>query len=159
MRDSHTLSRMIEEYGNMQRKEEKAEATVVERIDESAALGGHKESDEDRPALMQEEERLTGAVSWKTYGVYFRYAGGLSWAPLILLLTGLMQGAQGTRERLSTAKRGVYSLRALVANNLFLGFWTSESVKGFTQADYMGTYVSLGVGTAIFSFGLSYSLT
>lgn len=112
MRDSHTFSRMIEEYGNMQRKEDKAEATVVERIDESAALGGHKESDEDRPALMQEEERLTGAVSWKTYGVYFRYAGGLSWAPLILLLTGLMQGAQGTRERLSTAKRGVCSLRA-----------------------------------------------
>ena len=98
MRDSHTFSHMIEEYGDVQRKEEKAEATVVERIDESAALGGHKESDEDRPGLMQEEERLTGAVSWQTYGVYFRYAGGLSWAPLILLLTGLMQGAQGTRQ-------------------------------------------------------------
>ena len=89
---------MISEYVDVQRKEEKAEGTVVERIDESAALGGHKESDDGRSGLMQQEERLTGAVSWRTYGAYFRYAGGLSWAPLIIVLTGLMQGAQGMRE-------------------------------------------------------------
>lgn len=89
---------MIEEFGNVQQKEEKAEETVVKQIDELVALGGHRDSsDEDRPGLVQQEERLTGAVSWKTYGLYFHYAGRLSWAPLILILTGLMQGTPGTR--------------------------------------------------------------
>lgn len=46
-----------------------------------------------------------------------------------------------------------------VANNLFLGYWTAESIKGFAQSDYMGTYAALGIGYALFCFGLSYSLT
>lgn len=43
-----------------------------------------------------------------------------------------------------------------VANNLFLGFWTSQSIGGFSQGDYMGTYAGLGVGIAVFSFMLSF---
>jgi len=46
-----------------------------------------------------------------------------------------------------------------VANNLFLGYWTAESIKGFNQADYMGTYAALGIASALFSFGVSYALT
>lgn len=95
MRDSVTFARMIEEYGNIEREKQKAEAAVVEKVDESAALGASKESDKEQPGLMQEEERFTGSVSWRTYHAYFRYAGGLSWVLIILLLTGLMQGAQG----------------------------------------------------------------
>ena len=95
MRDSVTFARMIEEYGNIEREKQKAEAAVVEKVDESTALGASKESDKEQPGLMQEEERFTGSVSWRTYRTYFRYAGGLSWVLIILLLTGLMQGAQG----------------------------------------------------------------
>lgn len=87
---------MIEEYGNIEREKEKAEAAVVEKVDESTALGASKESDAEQPGLMQEEERLTGSVSWRTYRTYFRYAGGLAWVVVIFLLTGLMQGAQGS---------------------------------------------------------------
>ncbi|TFY55007.1 hypothetical protein EVJ58_g8525 [Rhodofomes roseus] len=140
MKDSVTFSRMIEEYGNMEKEKVKAEAQAVEKVDESVALGASKESDVAQPQLMQEEERLTGSVSWKTYGAFFRYAGGLAWAPLLLLLVALMQGAQ-------------------VANNLFLGYWTAGSIKGFNQGDYMGTYAALGVASALFSFGVSYALT
>ena len=54
---------------------------------------------------------------------------------------------------------GALTRLPVVANNLFLGYWTAESIKGFDQSDYMGTYAALGVGTALFSFGVSYSLT
>lgn len=87
---------MIQEYGNIEQEKLKAEATVVEKVDESTALGASKDSDKEQPDLMQQEERVTGSVTWKIYGTYLRYSGGLAWAPLILLLTGLMQGAQGS---------------------------------------------------------------
>lgn len=47
---------------------------------------------------------------------------------------------------------------ATVANNLFLGFWTSQSVKGFDQGDYMGTYAALGIASGVFSFALSLTI-
>ena len=97
LRGSATFAQMIEEYGNIEREKQKAEAAVVEKtVDESTALGASKETDKEQPGLMQEEERFTGSVTWKTYGTYFRYAGGLFWILVILLLTGLMQGAQGS---------------------------------------------------------------
>lgn len=49
-------------------------------------------------------------------------------------------------------------LPATVANNLFLGFWTSQSVKGFDQGDYMGTYAALGIASGVFSFALSLTI-
>lgn len=45
-----------------------------------------------------------------------------------------------------------------VGNTLFLGFWTSETIPGFTQSDYMGTYAALGVASGIFSFILSLTI-
>ena len=47
----------------------------------------------------------------------------------------------------------------VVANNLVLGFWTSSSIHGFSQGDYMGTYAALGVASGIFSFALSFSIS
>ena len=46
----------------------------------------------------------------------------------------------------------------LVANTLFLGFWTSSTIHGFSQGDYMGTYAALGVGSGIFSMALSFTV-
>lgn len=52
----------------------------------------------------------------------------------------------------------IYFNPAAVANNLFLGFWTSQSVKGFDQGDYMGTYAALGIASGVFSFALSLTI-
>ena len=49
-------------------------------------------------------------------------------------------------------------VRFSVANNLFLGFWTSQSIHGFKSGDYMATYAALGVAIAIFSFTLSFTI-
>lgn len=46
-------------------------------------------------ALMQMEERITGSVTWDVYRKYLKFAGGIVWAPTILLLLTVTQGAQG----------------------------------------------------------------
>ncbi|KAF8882127.1 P-loop containing nucleoside triphosphate hydrolase protein [Infundibulicybe gibba] len=88
--------------------------------------------------LMQAEERNTGSVSWDTYKKYLRFAGGIFWAPVILILLTITQAAQ-------------------VGNNLFLGFWTANTIPGFRQGDYMAVYAALGVAQALFSFILSFA--
>lgn len=137
MSSGATFSRLMEDYGNLEKKEK--EVTTVARADEAAVEPAKADAKDARP-LMQKEERNTGAVTLKTYARYFRYAGGLFWIAVIILELILYQGAS-------------------VANNLFLGFWTSESISGFTQGGYMGTYAALGVASAVFSFSLSLCLT
>ncbi|EEB88677.1 hypothetical protein MPER_13351, partial [Moniliophthora perniciosa FA553] len=41
-------------------------------------------------------------------------------------------------------------------NTLFLGFWTSQSIEGFQQGEYIAVYASLGAAQAIFTFIVSY---
>ncbi|KAJ8496778.1 hypothetical protein ONZ45_g12317 [Pleurotus djamor] len=113
--------------------------------------------------LMQDEERVTGAVAWSTYAKYLRYGGGIFWAPLILLLLILDQGAYG---RCNLSLPDYYipsdSLPALaVANSLFLGFWTAGSIPGFSQSNYMAVYGCLGAASALttFALGLAFSLS
>ena len=43
-----------------------------------------------------------------------------------------------------------------MGNNLFLGFWTNLSIKGFREGDYMAVYAALGIAQAIFSFIASF---
>jgi ATP-binding cassette subfamily C (CFTR/MRP) protein 1 len=43
----------------------------------------------------------------------------------------------------------------LVGNNLFLGFWTSQSIHGFAQDDYMVVYAGLGIAQAVMTFAVS----
>ncbi|KZT03607.1 multidrug resistance-associated ABC transporter [Laetiporus sulphureus 93-53] len=138
MKSSTRFARMMEEYGNLDKIEEEDDVGVQAAHSLTAYSGKGKK--DDGPGLMQVEERLTGAVSWKTYNTYFRYAGGVFWLPLIGTLLCLTQGAS-------------------VANNIMLGFWTAESVAGFTQSDYMATYATLGVANALFSFFLSFAIT
>ncbi|KAG9227354.1 hypothetical protein CCMSSC00406_0004107 [Pleurotus cornucopiae] len=97
----------------------------------------------DSPSqLMQDEERVTGAVTWETYSKYFRYGGGILWVPLIVILL-------------------IVDQCLFVATSLFLSFWTSNTIPGFTQANYMTVYGLLGVGNALasFSVALSFFLT
>jgi hypothetical protein len=44
-----------------------------------------------------------------------------------------------------------------VGNNLFLGFWTAESIHGLTQGEYMAIYASLGFAQALFSYLSSFT--
>ncbi|KAJ3537700.1 hypothetical protein NM688_g6639 [Phlebia brevispora] len=142
MADSVLFSHVMEEYGTQDKDDDDEE-------DEADKKGGGKRKEKVSDAedktdkkdhLMQAEERLTGSVSSTVYVKYLRYAGGLIWAPILLLMLTAYQGSQ-------------------VANNLFLGFWTAESIHGFTSGDYMGTYAALGVAIAVFSFALSFSIS
>ncbi|KAF9488932.1 multidrug resistance-associated ABC transporter [Pleurotus eryngii] len=92
--------------------------------------------------LMQDEERVTGAVTWETYSKYFHHGGGILWVPLIVILL-------------------IVDQCLYVATSLFLSFWTSNTISGFTQANYMTVYGILGVGNALASFfvALSFFLT
>ncbi|KAJ7827858.1 multidrug resistance-associated ABC transporter [Mycena olivaceomarginata] len=137
MKEGVVFSKLMEEYGSLDAEESTStgkgeKAAIV--ADDQAEIDVKK----DQAALMQTEERNTGAVTFETYGKYLRHAGGLIWAPIILLLLTLTQAAQ-------------------VGNNLFLGFWTSSSIHGFRQGDYMAVYAGLGLAQAFFSFLTSFA--
>ncbi|KAG5645383.1 hypothetical protein DXG03_006336 [Asterophora parasitica] len=138
MQDSVVFSRLMDEYGSLEHEKE------TDKRDTDGKAGatsnnedgqGLKKSD---AALMQAEERNTGSVSWDVYAKYLRFAGGIVWAPIIVVLLTVVQAAQ-------------------VGNTLFLGFWTAGSIPGFRQGDYMAVYVGFGVAQAIFSFILSFA--
>lgn len=82
----------MDEYGNLDQEEEQQEKEIKkeEVTEDPASL-----SKEANATLMQAEERNLGAVTWGTYGKYLQYAGGLWWAPFMLLVLTLAQGAQG----------------------------------------------------------------
>ena len=100
--NSFVFSHLIEEYGSMELEEELNEASSAGKqphktkgfADESAE-DGVSASKRAQNALMQMEERNTGAVTWEVYRKYLKSAGGVVWAPTILLLLTVTQGAQG----------------------------------------------------------------
>ncbi|KAJ7630119.1 multidrug resistance-associated ABC transporter [Mycena polygramma] len=136
MTNGVAFSHLMEDYGNLDQEDQagrgqERQAVVVANGDEIDVKKG-------QAALMQTEERSTGAVSFETYRQYFIYAGGIIWAPIIIGLLTITQAAQ-------------------VGNNLFLGFWTSSSIHGFRQGDYMAVYAALGLAQAFFSFLTSFA--
>ncbi|KAF8578287.1 multidrug resistance-associated ABC transporter [Ramaria rubella] len=137
--NGHAFSRLVEDFGSRE-EEELEEIEVLETLDEATKPKAELQDDDDRPALMQKEERNTGQVELVTYTKYLKAAGGLLWAPF---LVGLL----------------TFSQVAEVGNNLFLGFWTAESIPGFRQGDYMAVYAVLGVAQAIFSFAESFAFS
>lgn len=95
--DGKEFARIVEEFGAAEKEEsEKTEGENkgVEKVDletEGVKVGEKKE----KTHLMQDEERNRGAVSSAVYTSYLRFAGGLIWAPFILLLLTLYQLATG----------------------------------------------------------------
>ncbi|EPQ52804.1 multidrug resistance-associated ABC transporter [Gloeophyllum trabeum ATCC 11539] len=128
--NSVLFSHIMEEFGNTD--DLGIQTTVKKKRMEKPQEGALPKVDEARDILMQEEERVTGAVGLETYKKYFHYVGGLLWAFAIVVLLVLEQGAT-------------------VSNNLFLGFWTAGSIKGFHQGQYIGVYAGLGVAQAVFA--------
>lgn len=137
LKDSVVFASLMEEYGRAEQQADhkdlrKAQAKVT------AEIYGSVDNNIINATLMQAEERHTGAVPWSVYKKYLTYAGGIAWAPIIIGLLLLDEAAR-------------------VGYNLFLGFWTSGSVHGFRQGDYMAVYAGLGIADALFSFLLSFS--
>ncbi|KII85519.1 hypothetical protein PLICRDRAFT_319144 [Plicaturopsis crispa FD-325 SS-3] len=135
MADSVILSHLMKEFGNLEQEQDEPDHV---KPDDTATAAQGKGEDKGKDQLMQSEERNTGAVTGATYSRYLKFAGGIFWAPVFLTLLTLTQGAT-------------------VANNLFLGFWTAESIKQFDRGDYMAVYAALGIAQALFSFLLSFT--
>ncbi|KIY72285.1 multidrug resistance-associated ABC transporter [Cylindrobasidium torrendii FP15055 ss-10] len=137
MQRDGTFTRIMAEYGNSEREDEETAA-------EESGPGEKKvkaiEEKDDDDVLMQDEERNTGSVAWSTYRGYLQFAGGVIIGPMLLGLLILNQVAA-------------------VGNNLFLGFWTGETIPGFTQGRYIAVYAGLGAAQAVFSFIFSYSIS
>ena len=93
MKDGAILPHLVNEHGSINQpsvdqyhKQKDAEnVTIVDAKEEIT-----------KSALMADEERERGAVSWAIYRDYLKYAGGVYWAPIVLLLLTLSQAAQGT---------------------------------------------------------------
>ncbi|KAF7373644.1 Oligomycin resistance ATP-dependent permease YOR1 [Mycena sanguinolenta] len=137
IKEGVVFSKLMEEYGDL----DEEHASSSKAIKKAAAADADQEDvamKKGQVALMQEEERNVGAVTFETYGKYLKFAGGLVWAPIILLLLTLAQAAQ-------------------VGNNLFLGFWTGNSIHGFRQGEYMAVYAALGLAQTFFSFLTSFA--
>ncbi|KAG8854719.1 hypothetical protein FRB96_007404 [Tulasnella sp. 330] len=111
-------------------KAKSSKAVVTEQTDKKTDIN---KADEGNAGMMQAEERNTGAVAFDVYKKYLRSAGGLIWAPLIL---ALLTFAEATN----------------VGTNLFLGYWSGQTISGFTQGQYMAVYAGLGAAQALFSF-------
>jgi len=93
MKDSVVFARLMDDYGNLEQQKKMEDSREVQ---EGVPENSHKHDDKKAAVdLMQDEERNIGAVTWTIYAKYLRFAGGLFWAPLILLLLTLSQGAQG----------------------------------------------------------------
>ncbi|GLB40936.1 putative ABC transporter transmembrane region [Lyophyllum shimeji] len=136
IKNSSVFSSLMEEYGSLEAKKGTVKLGAHGKATTTAVDLDHKVKKEAEAALMQAEERNTGAVSWDVYKKYLQYAGGIVWAPIILFLLVINECSQ-------------------VGNNLFLGFWTGNTIRGFTQGKYMALYAGFGAAQALFSFLLS----
>ena len=89
MANDGAFSKFVEEFGSKDdpmKKEEKAVENVdtEEKKPEKSAAG---------KAMMQEEERNTGAIKWQVYREYLSAAHGGILLPLLLLSLVLLQGS------------------------------------------------------------------
>ena len=123
-------------------QEEKAEN--IEAINEDHAEDDKKDAKKRKnnkrgAALMQQEERAVKSVSWNVYVAYARASGSVLFAPMIFMLLVISQGAN-------------------ITTSLWLSWWTSNKF-GFTEGQYIGAYVALGVVQALLMFLFAMSLT
>ncbi|KAF8217563.1 multidrug resistance-associated ABC transporter [Mycena galopus ATCC 62051] len=141
MQNGHLFPRLIDEYGSKEdsKKFGAKEATYTSAAGDLTTLQVANEK-QLVAVLMQVEERNTGAVTWTVYRRYLVYAGSAMWAFIIAAILISDQGSS-------------------VMSSIFLGWWTSQTIKDFTQGQYMGVYAGISGATAVFSFLLSLCFT
>lgn len=93
MSHSMVFARLIEEYGNPDSRKQATDATNLPNRGQNEGQKARNTAIED--ALMQAEERNTGAVSWDVWRKYLKSAGGFFWVPIILGLLLLSQANNG----------------------------------------------------------------
>lgn len=90
MSSGKEFSRFVNEFVSKEQEEEKEEEEEVkddlkeEKVGKKAIAG---------KALMQTEERNTGAISWEVYKEYMKAGAGEVVIPMLILAMILMQGA------------------------------------------------------------------
>ncbi|KAJ9097159.1 hypothetical protein QFC21_004828 [Naganishia friedmannii] len=128
---------LLSEYGN----DTESTSSLIEADTNNIDVPAETPADaavvpEDSKAVTKihtDEERDKGAISGKTYAAYGK---------------AMMKGGPVTCALVCIA----LSECAQVGNTLSLGFWSSSSIKGFHQGQYMGIYAGLGVAIALFTF-------
>ena len=118
---------MIEEFGSASR----AAATSTEGDEASLGDEDAETKDEEQEKgqddtvkagkLIMDEERNFGSIKWSTYNKYCLAIG--SWWYVVGFLSILVLGQA-----------------AQVGNSLFLGYWSANSIGGFSQGQYMAVY-------------------
>lgn len=91
-------------------------------IEEGATMPNIERDDQKASgAITAEEDREKGEISWRIYGVYLKAMGNFFFAAVIGILLILEEAA-------------------IVANSLWLGYWSASEIKGFDQGRYMAVY-------------------
>ncbi len=85
----------MEEYGTAECYNDASENSCSVDINGKKAVMDVPKYTSKNGALMRTEERNTGSVTWMTYRDYLRVAGGVTWAPILLLLLVLNQCSRG----------------------------------------------------------------
>ncbi|KAM0796432.1 ABC multidrug transporter [Usnea florida] len=120
-------------------KAEKREAINEDHAEDDKKDAKKRKNNKRGAALMQQEERAVKSVSWNVYVAYARASGSVLFAPMIFMLLVISQGAN-------------------ITTSLWLSWWTSNKF-GFTEGQYIGAYVALGVVQALLMFLFAVSLT
>ncbi|KAL8290351.1 hypothetical protein RQP46_002609 [Phenoliferia psychrophenolica] len=127
------FSELVRDFGGgAQEKKEKDEEQALDAIEDAPEGGDVAPVVKKAKALMQEEERASGAVSGDVYGKFLRAGKGHITVPLLLTALVLLQTAQ-------------------VLGSYWLVFWQEDHFNQ-PQSFYMGIYAVLGVMQALFSF-------
>ncbi|WWD04245.1 hypothetical protein V865_002313 [Kwoniella europaea PYCC6329] len=152
---------LMDEFGVIEKQEQEADPT--EQIDTEIAsknpdkpvssMSSEKDDDsiedeESHPHKapktipdkeFEDEERVTGNVSWGTYKAYFQALN----SPFYVL---------------TCASFLLLTQASAIGNSLFLGYWTGDTIGGFSQGEYMGVYGGLGAAQAFFNFGTVFGI-
>jgi ATP-binding cassette, subfamily C (CFTR/MRP), member 1 len=146
MQSGTLLPRLIDEYGSNEDSARRSKTSIG--ADGTNLLTQLQMESQKKlaTALMQAEERNTGAVTWDVYGRYLKYAGSALWAVIIFGLLITNEGSQG-----NFTLFGLFMLNPVsVVDSIFLGWWTSLKFSDLTQGQYMGIYAGIG----LFSLGV-----
>ncbi len=87
----------MEEYGTAECYNGALENSHIVDINDKEAIVDVPKYTGKHGALMRTEERYTGFVAWTTYHNYLHLAGGVIWAPILLLLLVLNQCSRGVQ--------------------------------------------------------------
>ncbi|KAF8624506.1 hypothetical protein AX15_005822 [Amanita polypyramis BW_CC] len=131
--ENSEFARYMTEFGGKgDDEEEKKQKKDIEQVGESKEEKGPKKNAVRGAALMQVEERNTGAIPWSVYKTYISAAKGPVVIPFFLFSVALLQGAT-------------------VMSSYWLVYW-QENKFHKPQGFYMGLYAALGVSQAFTSF-------